>query len=110
MKLKMEEIEKFLKEKAYEESDINKILSHSTLPKQNSETLLTNIKEIYGLLSSLGYNQQEIIKITKDLPTVFCLKTENIIQKIEKVKKSFFRNLKNIKEKIKNVKLMRFKD
>ena len=31
-------------------------------------------------------------------------------QKIEKVKKPFFRNLKNIKEKIKNVKLMRFKD
>ena len=116
MKLKMEEIKKFLKEKGYEDNDINKILSHSALPKQNSEKLLTNIKEIYELFSSLGYTQQEIIKMTKDFPTLFSLKTENVAQKIEgmvklgykredvinmtKVSSSIFGyNLNNIKQK-----------
>ena len=82
----MEEIEKFLKEKGYEQSDINKILSNGILLKLKQERLLTNIKAIYELFISLGYNQQEIIKMTKSTPSIYDYSTETLLQKIEDIK------------------------
>lgn len=117
----MEEIEKFLKEKGYEQSDINKILSNGILLKLKQERLLTNIKAIYELFISLGYNQQEIIKMTKIFPTLFSLKTENITQKIDDMVKLGYKredviymtkifsviygnNIDNIKQKVEDLK------
>ena len=46
------------------------------------DTLLLKIKEVYYLLISLGYSHEDVIKMTKVLPSLFGLSIENIKQKI----------------------------
>ena len=62
--------------------DIKDILD-SRLSNFKDETLSKKIIENYNFLISLGYSKEEVIKMTKTLPTIYGLSIENIRQKVD---------------------------
>ena len=79
----MEELKKYLKEIGYSENDIEKVVNGYGTSGLKPETLLDNIKRNYEFFISLGYNQEEVIKMTKMHPALYGYSIENIKQKIE---------------------------
>lgn len=75
-------IKKILMNLGYEENDIKKILENKQINNLKKSTLEKNIQEIWLNLILFGYTEEELIKITKTLPLMFCLSLENIFQKI----------------------------
>ena len=82
----MEEVEKYLKKLGYEENDIKEIVNSYPLRGFYPETVLNNIKRNYDFLISIGYSQEDIIKMTKTLPSIYGYSIENMKQKIEALK------------------------
>ena len=82
----MEEVEKYLKKLGYEENDIKEIVNSYPLRGCYPETVLNNIKRNYDFLISIGYSQEDIIKMTKTLPSIYGYSIENMKQKIEALK------------------------
>lgn len=62
---------------------MNEIINAYALNNMKPETLLKKIKENMGFLKSIGYSQEEVIKMTKSLPAIYSHSIENMKQKIE---------------------------
>ena len=76
-------VKEYLISLGYNNEDIENILTCNSLKNFKEDTLLIHIKDIYNLLISLGYSREDVIKMTKTLPTLFGLSIDNIKQKIE---------------------------
>ena len=113
-----------LKKLGYTENDINWIVTSIGTMKQ--ESVLSNIKSLNSFFISLGYAQNDIIKMGKVFPKLFSYSIENIEQKIENLeglgysKKDIVKMCKsipsiygygteNIKQKIEDMKKLGYK-
>ena len=67
----------------YSEEDIDGIIASYSLAKLSPETLEKKIKENYEFLLRLGYSKEDVIKMTKSLPTIYGYSIDNMRQKIE---------------------------
>ena len=76
-------IKEYLVSLGYNNIDIEKILNAYSLNSLKENTLLIHIKEIYDLLISLGYSNENIIRMTNVLPALYSLSAENIKKKID---------------------------
>ena len=74
--------EKFL-EFGYTEEEYNEIRNSYVISNYSEEILLKKFINISLFLLKLGYSQEEIIKMTKRLPSIYSYSIENIKQKIE---------------------------
>ena len=76
-------VKEYLLQLGYSKEEIKTILNSYPLCNLKKDTLLLKIKEVYYLLISLGYSHEDVIKMTKVLPSLFGLSIENIKQKID---------------------------
>src|SRR5699024_8217837 len=76
-------VKEYLLKLGYSDKEIDAVLNSYPLCKLKENTLLAKIKEVYCLLISLGYNHEDVIKMTRTLPTLFGLSIETIKQKID---------------------------
>ena len=83
----MGEIRKLFIELGYTEEDYLEIKNSHSLEKMKEETLIKKVKENYDFLVSLGYSQEDVIKMTKSSPSIYNYSIENIKQKIEDMEK-----------------------
>ena len=83
----MEEVKSYLKKLGYEEAEMEEIINDYAVASFRPETLIKNIERNYNYLLTLGYSQEEVIKMTKSLPAIYSYSIENIQQKIEDLKK-----------------------
>ena len=74
--------EKFL-EFGYTEEEYNLIRNSYAVINYTDETLMKKFIDITSYLLDLGYTKEEVLKMTKVLPTLYGLSIENIKQKIE---------------------------
>ena len=79
----MEEVKSYLKKLGYEEAEIEEIINDYAIVRLKPETLIKNIERNYNYLLTLGYSQEEVIKMTKSLPAIYGYSIENIKQKVE---------------------------
>ena len=79
----MDKVEEKLESLGYTKEDIEEIINTYPISGIKTETLLKNITRNYNLLLDVGYSQDDIIKITKGLPSIYSITAENIKQKIE---------------------------
>ena len=79
----MKESIKVLHSLGYSKELIEKILTTYPIYNLKDETLSLNIKNIYNFLLGLGYTKEEVIKMTKQLPSLYSVSEENIKEKIE---------------------------
>ena len=70
-----------LKKLGYTENDINWIIT--SIGTMQQESVLSNIKSLNSFFISLGYAQNDIIKMGKVFPKLFSYSIENIEPKIE---------------------------
>lgn len=75
-------VKEYLLKLGYSDEEIDAILSSYPICSLKEDTLLAKIKEVYCLLISLGYSREDVIKMTKQLPSLFGFSIENIRQKI----------------------------
>ena len=81
----MEELKELFLELGYSENEYVEIVNTYQIITMKLETLMRKVKENYEFLISLGYSKEEIIKMTKNLPTIYSYSIENIKQKIEEM-------------------------
>ena len=67
----------------YNEEDYKKIINNYSLENYKEETLYSKVLSVYNYLISLNYTKDEVIKMTKTLPTIYGYSIENMKQKIE---------------------------
>ena len=75
-------VKEYLLQLGYGKEEIKTILNSYPLCNLKESTLLADVKEVYYLLISLGYSHEDVIKMTKVLPSLFGYSIENIKQKI----------------------------
>ena len=78
----MKLIKEYLEECGYNDQQIQKLLNSRPLNAMNKKTLLHNIERNYEVLYRLGYKQEEIIKMTMNLPAIYGYSKDNIIKKV----------------------------
>ena len=71
-------VKEYLLKLGYSNEDIENILSSYALKNLKEDTLLVHIKDNYNLLISLGYSHEDVIKMTKLLPSLYGYSIENI--------------------------------
>ena len=76
-------LEKEFLDFGYTKEDYILIKNSHGITGYTDETLLKKIKEITKFLLKLDYSKEEVIKMTKSLPTIYGLSIENMKQKIE---------------------------
>ena len=76
-------LEKVFIDFGYTKEDYLSIRKHYSLNEYTDEKLLEKFKCITNYFLSNGYSKNVILKMTKFLPTIYCLSIENIKQKIE---------------------------
>ncbi len=79
----MRESIKVLHSLGYNKELIEKILTTYPIYNLKDETLALKIKRIYNFLLGLGYTKEEVVKMTKQHPSLYGLSEENIKEKIE---------------------------
>ena len=67
----------------YNEKEAEEIVNTYPLCDFKDDSLIDNIKNIFGLFIKLGYTKEEIIKMTKFLPVLYSYSEEKISDKIE---------------------------
>lgn len=77
----MDELSKLFKEIGYRKEEYEEIVNEFGVANLKRETLIKKVKENYKFLRSLGYMQEEVIKITKQFPSIYGLSIENMKQK-----------------------------
>ena len=82
----MKEIKKELLSLGYSEEEASEIINNYSIINLRPETLLKKIHENMNFFKSIGYSQEEVIKMTKVLPAIYGYSIENIKQKIEDMK------------------------
>ena len=65
----MKESIKVLIELGYSKNEAEEIVNTYPINNLKDDTLKENIKKNYSLFISLGYSKEEVIKMTKSLPT-----------------------------------------
>ena len=78
----MNESIKMLVELGYSRQDAEEIVNYYPINTLTDMTLKNNIKRNYKFLLNLGYTKEEIIKMTKSLPSLYGLSEETITNKI----------------------------
>src|SRR5574344_1346768 len=81
----MQELEKELLTMGYTEEDIKKIETSYSLKGYKPETLLNNVIKKAAFLENNGYSREDVIKMTKFLPSIFSLSIENMKQEIDDI-------------------------
>ena len=79
----MEELIILLCNFGYTKEESKEILNTYPLNACKPETLKKKIEEINMYVEKLGYSKEEVIKMTKSLPTIYGLSIDNIKQKID---------------------------
>ena len=79
----MEELIILLCNFGYTKEESKEILNTYPLNTCKPETLKKKIEEINMYVEKLGYSKEEVIKMTKSLPTIYGLSIDNIKQKID---------------------------
>ena len=79
----MEELIILLCNLGYTKEESKEILNTDPLNTCKPETLKKKIEEINMYMEKLGYSKEEVIKMTKSLPTIYGLSIDNIKQKID---------------------------
>ena len=79
----MEELIILLCNFGYTKEESKEILNTYPLNTCKPETLKKKIEEINMYMEKLGYSKEEVIKMTKSLPTIYGLSIDNIKQKID---------------------------
>ena len=74
--------EEFIK-LGYTEEDYEIIKNNHAIINIKDETLIKKLKDNYAFFLKNGYTKEEVIKMTKILPSIYSLSIENIKQKIE---------------------------
>ena len=69
----------------YTKEEYEKIVSSYQLNRLKKETLYDKVLENYKFLLSLGYTREEVIRMTKTLPSIYGYSIENMKQKIEDI-------------------------
>ena len=79
----MEELIILLCNLGYTKEESKEILNTYPLNTCKPETLKRKIEEINMYMEKLGYSKEEVIKMTKNLPSIYSLNIDNIKQKID---------------------------
>ena len=79
----MEELINLLCNLGYTKDVSKEILNTFPLNTYKPETLKKKIEEINMYMEKLGYSKAEVIKMTKNLPSIYSLNIDNIKQKID---------------------------
>ena len=79
----MEELIILLCNFGYTKEESKEILNTYSLNTYKPETLKKKIEEINMYMEKLGYSKEEVIKMTKSLPTIYSLSIDNIKQKTD---------------------------
>lgn len=79
----MEELKELFKKLGYTESEFEDIVNGFGVVGLKPETLLKKVKENYDFFISLGYTQEEILKMTKILPDIYSRNIDTLKQKIK---------------------------
>ena len=79
----MEELKELFLKLGYGENEYVEIVNTYPIINIKPETLMRRVKENYDFLMLLGYSKEEVIKMTKSLPSIYSYSIENIKQKIE---------------------------
>lgn len=74
--------EEFIK-LGYTEEDYEIIRNNYSINSIKDETLIKKLKDNFNYLLKMGYTKEEVIKMAKNLPSIYGLSIENIKQKIE---------------------------
>lgn len=78
-------LEEYMISVGYNEDEIKMIKNSYPLCRYSESTLLYNIKNISNYLRRNGLSNEEIVIITKMIPNIICLSTENIKIKIHEL-------------------------
>lgn len=81
----------------YIEKEIMKIISSYPLCDLKETSLYNKIKSNYLFLSNLGYTKEEIIKMTKSLPSIYGYDIKNMQKKINDVIKLGYKRVEVLK-------------
>ena len=81
----MNELKKVFLDIGYTNEEFEIIINTYSIANMKPETLAIKVKDIYNFLLSLGYSKEEVIKMTKTLPSIYSLSIENMKQKIEDI-------------------------
>lgn len=79
----MEELINLLCNLGYTKDESKEILNTYPLNTYKPETLKKKIEEINMYMEKLGYSKAEVIKMTKNLPSIYSYSTDTLKQKIE---------------------------
>ena len=74
--------EEFIKV-GYTENDYNEIRNSHSLINMKDETISRHLKDIFTFFLKNGYTKDEVIKMTKSMPSIYGYSKENMKQKIE---------------------------
>ena len=74
--------EEFIK-LGYTEEDYEIIRNNHAIINIKEETLIKKLKDNFAFFLKNGYTKEEVIKMTKSLPSIYSLSIENMKQKIE---------------------------
>ena len=76
--------EEFIK-LGYTEEDYEIIRNNYAVNQIKDETLIKKLKDNFAFLLKIGYTKEEVIKMTKSLPSVYGYSIESMKQKIEDI-------------------------
>ena len=76
--------EEFIKV-GYTENDYNEIRNSHSLINMKDETISRHLKDIFTFFLKNGYTKDEVIKMTKSMPSIYGYSKENMKQKIEDI-------------------------
>ena len=76
--------EEFIK-LGYTEEDYEIIKNNYSVIHIKDEALIKRLKDNFSFLLKMGYTKEEVIKMTKGLPSIYSLSKESIKQKIEDI-------------------------
>ena len=74
--------EEFIK-LGYTEEDYEIIKNNYSVIHIKDEALIKRLKDNFSFLLKMGYTKEEVIKMTKSLPSIYSYSIENMKQKIE---------------------------
>lgn len=89
-----------MKAYGYTSSDIEQITSNPSVSKMNEDFLVTAVSNLFKILTSLGFENEEIITISKKIPELLTLDPNHVNQTISCMLKKMRYTEENIKTMI----------
>lgn len=78
---KKNKLEELFLNLGYKKDEYDEIINDHVLKNYVKDTLYIKIKENFGFLLTLGYTNEDIIKMTKMLPSIYGYSIENMKEK-----------------------------